>query len=328
MFSGFIANVDTTRVQDGVHSLTVRVTDRQGLSRVIGQRNVQIFNSENNLRPFGYIDEPKRDAVLYGTNCGTIPTCRVSPCVPLDLENHITPVRGWALDLGTRADLGRISYAELMVDGARWYSTNACRFDSTLGAMVNCYGLPRFDVQRYYPTYPDAPRSGFLFTLDVGALLAIGVGSGNHVLKVRVGDQEQTFADLPNTSGIPVFFQCADETTDFASQGYIDFPKDHDFVSGDVTFAGWALDDNGGVQQVEILVDGHLMGIATYGYARPDVKAAYPTAINSANSGWRFTLDTTQLGDNRHRLTVQVVDRFGGHRSIIGSTDFYVDNPN
>jgi hypothetical protein len=327
VFSGFIANVDTTRVQDGVHTLTVRVTDRQGLARVIGRRDVQIFNSENNLRPFGYIDEPKRDTVLYGTNCATVPTCRVSPCVPADFENHITPVRGWALDLGTRADLGRISYAELMVDGARWYSTNSCTFDSTLGAFVNCYGLPRFDVQRYYPTYPDAPRSGFMFTLDVGALMAIGVPAGHHVLKVRVGDQEQTFADLPNTSGIPVFFQCADQTTDFASQGYIDFPKDHDFVKGDVTFSGWALDDNGGVQQVEVLVDGNLLGIASYGYARPDVRAAYPTSLNSGNSGWRFTMDTTQLGDNRHRLTVQVLDR-QGHRSIIGSVDFYVDNPN
>lgn len=327
LFSGFIANIDTTRIHDGVHVLQVRVTDRQGMSRVIGRRDVQIFNSENNLRPFGYVDEPKRDSVLFGTNCATVPECRISPCVPADFANHITPVRGWALDLGTRADLGRVSYAELMVDGSIWYSSDQCRFDTTLGAYTNCYGLPRYDVSKYYPTYPDAPFSGFMFTLDVGSLMALGVPAGHHVLKVRVGDQEQTFADLPNTSGIPVFFQCADATTDFASIGYIDFPKDYDFVKGTVVFSGWALDDNAGVQQVEVIVDGNFMGIATYGLARPDVHATYPTMVGSNNAGWRFTLDTTQLSDARHRVTVRVLDRFG-HRSEIGSVDFYVDNPN
>lgn len=325
MFSGFVAHVDTTRVQDGVHVLTVRATDRQGLSRVIGRRNIQIFNSTNNLRPFGRIDEPQRDAVLYGTNCGVVPECRVSPCIPADLDNHITPVRGWALDLGTREDTGRVAYAELLVDGVRWYSTDMCRFDATLGGYINCYGLPRFDVQRYYPTYPDAPRAGFNFTLDVGALLARGVASGHHTLKVRVGDQEQTFADLPNTSGIPVFFQCVEETSDFASRGYIDNPINYDFVKGNVVFHGWALDENLGVQNVEIFVDGNFMGIASYGHSRPDVQAAYPTIPGAAQSGWRFNLDTTQLSDARHRVTVQVLDR-AGFRSTIGSVDFYVDN--
>lgn len=325
MFSGFVAHVDTTRVLDGVHVLTVRATDRHGLSRTIARRNIQIFNSTNNLRPFGMIDEPKRDAVLYGTNCGVVPPCQVSPCPPVDLDNHITPVRGWALDLGTREDTGRVSYAELMIDGQRWYSTDMCRFDAELGGYINCYGLPRYDVQRYYPTYPDAPRAGFNFTLDVGALIALGVPSGHHVLKVRVGDQEQTFADLPNTSGIPVFFQCVEETRDFASLGYIDSPVNYDFVKGNVVFHGWAVDENFGVQNVEIIVDGNFMGLATYGFTRTDVQAAYPTIQNSVNSGWRFTLDTTQLSDARHRLTVRVLDR-AGNRSEIGSVDFYVDN--
>ena len=33
---------------------------------------------------------------------------------------------------------------------------------------------------------------------------------GNHVLKVRVGDQQQTFTELPGPAGIPVFFECAE----------------------------------------------------------------------------------------------------------------------
>lgn len=331
IFSGFVAHVDTTRVLDGIHTLTVRARDRLGLSRVIGERTIQVFNSTNNLRPFGYLDEPQRDSVLYGTNCDVVPECQISPCDNYDVDNRITPVRGWALDLGVAERTGRVSYAELLVDGVRWYSTDQCRFNPSLGAYTNCYGLTRFDVAKYYPNYPDAPRAGFLFTLDVGALMAAGVPAGHHVLKVRVGDQEQTFADLPNSSGIPVFFACAETNQDFPSFGYIDTPQNFDFVKGTIVVSGWALDENTlsvgtGVRNVEIRVDGQLMGMAVLGYSRPDVREAYPTIQNSITSGWRFTLDTTILSDARHRLTATAIDT-NGVRTEIGSIDFYVDNP-
>lgn len=325
LFSGFIANVDTTRVQDGVHVLTVRATDRLGVSRMIGRRTVQILNSENNLKPFGYLDEPKRDTVLYGTRCGAVPVI-ISP--PVNPQSHITPIRGWALDLGTRIDLGRVSYVELMIDGVRWISTDDCAFNPVFGNYANCYGLTRFDVERFYPNYPDSPRAGFMFTLDVGALFALGVRPGNHVLKVRVGDQQQTFADIPGPQGIPVFFTCADIDHDFAAVGFIDIPTTFDFVKGDVVFQGWAVDENGGISAVEMIVDGNYVGAAQTGFPRPDVLQANPQLFNfqAANSGWRFTMNTRLLSNARHRLTVRVLDQ-QGHRSEIGSVDFYVQNP-
>jgi hypothetical protein len=322
LFSAFIANVDTTRIQDGVHTLDVRATDRLGLSKLIGRRTVQIFNENGNLKPFGYVDEPKRDAVLYGTSCTTAPN--VSPAI--NPQSHITPVRGWALDLGTRTDTGRVAYAELMVDGRRWYSTDDCAFSTIFNNYVNCYGLPRFDVERYYPNYPDAPHSGFLFTMDVGALLALGVAPGNHVLKVRVGDQQQTFTELPNRDGIPVIFQCALNTITSAV-GFIDVPQTSDFMKGTVTFQGWALIEGGGLTAVEIIVDGDFKGTAQYGFPRPDVAVQYPYIFNSQNSGWRFVIDTTKLSNARHRLTVRVLG-FNGQRTEIGSTDFYTQNAN
>jgi len=197
-----------------------------------------------------------------------------------------------------------------------------------LGAYINCYGFLRQDVARYYPTYPDSPRSGFMFALDVGALIRAGVPPGHHDLKVRVGDREQTFADVPHTAGIPVFFTCADADEDFASIGYIDYPSGRDFVKGTVTFFGWAIDDNDdGVENVEIWVDGTFSGVAIYGHPRTDVRASYPTISNSLYSGWTFTFDTTQLSDGPHRMTVRVRD-MEGFTSEIGSRDFVVDNPN
>ena len=323
-FSGYIANIDTTRIQDGVHLMDVVAIDRLGMSRKIGSRQVQIFNSEANLKPFGYLDEPKPNAVLYGTLCGTPPGGGISP--PVNPTAHITPVRGWALDLGSRQDLGRVSYVEMMIDGVRWASTDDCAFSSIFNAYVNCYGLPRFDVQRFYPTYPDSPHSGYLFTLDVGALLALGVPPGNHVLKVRVGDQQQTFTELPGPQGISVFFQCATDPVASIS-GFIDIPATFDYVKGNVTFLGWAASEVDTVQSVEINVDGDFIGIAQYGYPRPDVQAAFPFLANSLHSGWQFTMDTTKLSNARHRLTVRILDA-SGHRTEIGSVDFYVQNAN
>ena len=319
LFSGFIANVDTTRVPDGVHTLKVLATDKRGLSRVIGQRTVQILNSPDNLRPFGRIDEPLRDATLYGTQCGVPPI--VSP--PVRPRAHISPVRGWALDLGPRLDTGRVSYAELMINGARVISTDSCGF--MFGGFANCYGLPRYDVERYFPNYPDAPLSGFMFTLDVGALLAQGFPQGRNVLKVRVGDQDGTITELPNRDGIPVFFQCG-ETVNLSAIGFIDLPTNFDYIGGDTTFHGWAIDENG-IAVIEVIIDGNVVGLAQGGYPRPDVLEANPQLgnFNAANSGWRFTMDTRKLSNARHRLTIRVTDSFGAS-SAIGSVDFYVFN--
>jgi hypothetical protein len=163
-----------------------------------------------------------------------------------------------------------------------------------------------------------------MFTLDVGALLALGVRPGNHVLKVRVGDQQGTFTELPTRDGIPVFFAC-DENRVATAFGFIDVPRTYDYVKGNVTFQGWAISETGFIQQVEILVDGNFMGPAAYGFQRPDVQNAYPFVANSLNSGWQYTMDTTKLGNDRHRLTVRTVNGLG-QRTEIGSVDFYVQN--
>src|SRR5438034_1208413 len=79
LFSGFQANVDTTKLINGVHLLSVRVTDNLGASRVIGTRTVQIINNGANLPPFGQIDFPLDKASLF---CTTINVGIPSPCTP------------------------------------------------------------------------------------------------------------------------------------------------------------------------------------------------------------------------------------------------------
>jgi N-acetylmuramoyl-L-alanine amidase len=81
MFSGFVANVDSTRLQNGMHQLTVRATDTEGTPALIGRRTVQVINNDGFLKPFGYLDEPLRDATLFGTGCGDDSGPIVSPPV-------------------------------------------------------------------------------------------------------------------------------------------------------------------------------------------------------------------------------------------------------
>ncbi|HEX6084903.1 MAG TPA: Ig-like domain-containing protein [Thermoanaerobaculia bacterium] len=324
-FSGWIANIDSTRYQNGIHTLTVRAIDKFGFENTLANRTIQIINNDLFLQPFGYLDEPKRDAVLFGTGCdGDDEPPPVSP--PINPQAHLTPVRGWALDLSTRGGTGRISYAELLIDGVRWLDSDDC--GAVGGRFANCLGVPRYDVARYYPNFPDAPRAGFIFTLDVGTLIALGVRPGLHNLMVRVGDLEGTFAELPNRDGIPVWFQCVDQNFPFSGYGFIEFPTPMDYVSGDVLFRGWALADNSTVSQVEIIVDGNFVGVAQYGFPRPDVEEQYPQFLSNArNSGWQFLMDTRKLSNSIHRLTVRV--RSGqGQVWEIGSQDFYVTNGN
>lgn len=249
---------------------------------------------------------------------------RVSP--PVNPQSHITPVRGWALDVAPRGDVGRVSYVELLIDGVRWISTDDCAFSSVFSAYTNCYGLPRYDVERLYPNYPDSPRAGFMFTLDVGALLALGVSPGNHVLKIRVGDQQGTVAEIPSRDGMPVFFQCAEDTFTSPIFGFIDIPTPSDYVKGTITIQGWALGESNVLNGVDIIIDGDRYGAAQMGFPRSDVAQQYPHIFNSGNSGWRFVMDTTKLTNGRHRLTVRGYD-LANHAFEIGSQDFYTANP-
>ena len=331
LFSGYVANVDTTRVQNGVHLLTVRAVDRKGMSQRLGSRQIQVINNDSFLKPFGFIDEPLRDAVLYGTGCGGTNDDDeegISPPIGRPSQ-HLTPIRGWALDLGTRRDVGRVAYVALMIDGVEWINTASDCNRNGAGRYANCYGLPRYDVARYYPTFPDSPRSGFLFTLDVGAVMLQGVRPGHHFLNVRVGDREQTFAEIPNRDGIPVFFECVTGSLNIPGQGFIDFPTSFDYVGGDVTFRGWAIIPSNGqrIVGVEMVIDGNYVGTAAYGFPRIDIEDAFPFVTASRNSGWMFTMDTRRLSNARHRLTVRTVDD-DGIRTEIGSVDFYVQNNN
>jgi hypothetical protein len=125
--------------------------------------------------------------------------------------------------------------------------------------------------------------------------------------------------------------ECATGVLDPPPIAFIDDPTNYKFIGGVFPVIGWALSLNV-VAKVRILIDGvpqidAVRGVdyADYGYASPDVAAAYPFYPQRANARFRFYLDTTQISNSEHDLLVEVTDSLGHVRSA-GTRRFIVDN--
>lgn len=335
LYSGFVANVDTSQFINGIHNITVRATDNQGATREIGSRQVQIVNNGQNLAPFGRIDFPLDKASLF---CITSPGGFPSPCTPeICFPSAFNVVAGWALDVGSSLDRGQVSYVELLLDGQIIANT---RGDCTQigGALTNCYGINRPDVARSYSGYVNADNAGWSFSFFLGRDTVSGqisilspvsgadpvlVGyttAGKHTIAIRVGDEEETQAQI---GAISVDILCDIDTGDQPAFGYIDTPSDYQFINGLFEVFGWAYDFQG-VLTAEVDVDGQVVGVANYGLFRPDVPAS-DFRVGTSNVGLSYFLDTTALSDSAHDLVIYVVDR-SGNRSEIGRRKFVVNN--
>ncbi len=338
-YAGFIRMLNTTVLNNGIHILAVRAVDNEGSSRIIGRRFVQTFNTGSNLPPFGGIDWPIANHVMYGDGCravdGSIPPWSGDIYVDPDAVEHIF---GWALDVGSRTDFGGVAYVELLLDGApvpldETYNQNTSlpsfwwERSPSWGMDFNYYGHPRLDIHRLYADVPNSKHSGFAFLMDINYLiLARGYSEGLHYLKVRAGDLENNVADIAQ---IPVIFDCNDDPDDPAI-GDIITPEHMELVAGVVEVTGFA-DDTRTLEAVEIWVDGNFIGFADFGLPSPEFEDLYPWLPSSVtrNSGFRYELDTVaaNLADGEHILVVQTRDS-KDYLTIIGERRFVLDNQN
>jgi hypothetical protein len=333
LYSGFIANIDTSQFINGIHVIEVRATDVDGASRSLGSRRVQIVNAGLNLAPFGRIDFPLDKASLF---CTTAPGGCPSPCTPGQVRTNV--VAGWALDVGSALDRGQVSYVELLLDGQ--IVANSRTDCVQIGpALTNCYGINRPDVARSYSGYVNADNAGFSFSFallrdseDPSGIVEIrtvnGVNDlettgftspGKHTIAIRAGDEEETVAQI---GAMSVDILC-DSTGDQPAIGFVDTPSDYQFINGFFEVFGWAFDFQG-VLRVEVDVDGHVVGTANYGLLRLDVPAN-DFRISSINTGFSYFLDTTALSDSAHDLVIYVIDN-SGDRTEIGRRKFVVNN--
>jgi Bacterial Ig domain len=114
-----------------------------------------------------------------------------------------------------------------------------------------------------------------------------------------VGEARQTVYQLHQILSAPDVF---------APDGAIDAPAPGATVSGVVGVGGWAFDDDA-VSNIEITVDGAVVGPAVYGSARPDISSDFSHAPR--NCGFSYALDTAKYSNGTHTLNARVSDRSG-----------------
>lgn len=333
--AGFLVFLDSTRLTNGVHTITVKATDDQGQQGLIASRRFQVFNNAPNLPPFGEVEHPLLEATWFG-NCVALPGGSPSGGVEIRDTRYVMFLSGWALDTSVYAERGGVSHVFVELDGVvlkdsrgAW-GTLGCRREYNLNnALVDCYGYYRPDVNVFYPGFPQSANSGFLFAIDVGQLLTDrGVKQGGHMLQIKAADKEDNVTLLKE---LPVNLECATANLDPPPLGYVDDPANYEYVGGIYPVLGWALDLDT-VVRVRVLIDGVAQvdavtghDYAEYGLPSADVSAVYPNYPQKSSARWRFYLDTTKIANSEHDLLVEVIDGRGNYRSA-GTRRFIVNN--
>jgi len=195
-------------------------------------------------------------------------------------------VSGWAIDnasvVGTT-----ISGVQVLVDG------------TAVGPAA--YLVSRPDVCAVFPGRPGCPNVGFTYSLNTATL-----ASGSHTIAVTATDS----ASAPDTGSSSVTVTIGSAAV--IPSVHIDMPSSGTTVSGTVTVAGWAIDNAStvgtAISTVQVLVDGTVVGTATYGVSRPDVCAAYPGRPGCPNVGFSYSLNTATLASGSHTITVKATD--------------------
>ena len=206
----------------------------------------------------------------------------------------VVPVSGWVLDF---AGVDRV---ELWVDGA-------------LRSLAET-NIARPDVIAVFPDYAASPTRdpGFATSFNARSLSV-----GPHLVSIKVTETgNATVIDLATVS---VFVATAGANQ--APFGNIDSPADSQSgISGSFPVSGWAADDSGAINHIDILVDGKIVAgavgtglpsSAIYGLPRPDVFALFPDVPNSLNSGFVANVDTTAFVDGVHIISARAFDNEG-----------------
>jgi Big-like domain-containing protein len=306
-------SIGTTYDQDVLYS--------DGVITVVG--STPPLPASSYLTPGSYLSAVSASGQIIGTYTDTseqyqgfLLTPSVAPPaektrVNIDLPNANAQASGtytatgWAVD-----NTAAINAVSIQVDG------------QFVG--VATYGNSRSDVCAVYSTSPGCPNVGWTYALNTSAL-----ADGLHTLAAIAVSNNGTHA-VASTS-----FTVANAAANTASAILmnIDVPNGNgSTLSGVATLAGWAFDTEEKIGIIEVAVDPDLNVFNNYYYqnwavlggSRPDVCAALSNPPNCANSGWSYSLDTTQLSNGAHTLAVIALTPSGNTRTLTSS--FSVSN--
>jgi hypothetical protein len=84
----------------------------------------------------------------------------------------------------------------------------------------------------------------------------------------------------------------------------VDYPIVGATYSGQQVFSGWAMDDTAGISRITVAIDGASFGAATYGTNNQYACDLYPGRYGCPNVGWQYPVDTAQLYNGLHSITI------------------------
>ena len=99
----------------------------------------------------------------------------------------------------------------------------------------------------------------------------------------------------------------------FPPRAWIDFPAENDVLSGVVNVSGWAYNEDIGIDSVELIIDGAVVGRTNYGMSRPDVVTAMDirTDPNAPSLGFNIEVDSSTIANGRAELAIELINRQG-----------------
>ena len=334
--SGFQMNLDTSKYTNGMHTISVRVWNTEGLSTVLASRDVWFNNGYATLAPFGQINWPMPDAHFYSTACYSLIPPSGIDYTPGD---HLDWVSGWVIDQNDQAAFEGVVAVQLLFNGVQVSDTAVDSYDCNplvtanppdcTAGLYGVYGLDRPDVLYQYPQFTmDAKNSGYLFAVNTRYYLQAGLlhlGLNTITIQARTKDPTRPAVAIDQ---IPVIVDCSAQGIN-PSIGELEQPQAMQALQGTARVSGWMVEFPQSLRQLNVYVDGVLDGslVATPGSTsillqRPDVVKNYPWLPypNSLFSGFEYSLDTTKYVDGVHQLVLETVD-------YAGNSNYWVQRP-
>jgi Bacterial Ig domain len=258
---------------DTSHTIIVYATDSNTSNPAVGSASVTVTvpGAVAPGPPTVLIDLPTPGTILTGT----------------------TTIYGWAMDNSSASGTSiNPSSLQVSVDG------------KPVGNAF--YGVARQDVCNPYPGRPDCPNVGYTFSFNTSTL-----SPGAHTITVSATDTDAS----PDTGSASVMVTVPGPPLPGPPALIIDTPTQGSVLTGTSTISGWAIDNAIGVgtpiSNVQVKVDGILLGNAAYGVARQDVCNNYPGRAGCPNVGFTFQLNADYLGAGPHTISVSAADSDG-----------------
>ena len=114
----------------------------------------------------------------------------------------------------------------------------------------------------------------------------------------------------------------------YPSQGWLHAPQEGDVLQGNAFFTGWVFNEDIGVREVSLLVNGERVSQIEYGISRPDVVEVMQVDSdpNMPYLGFDHWLDTTRFENGDVEVALEFINNLG-ERQVYGSRMVTISNP-